>query len=133
MCTSASRAERPAADAASAPSSADAVEAAAPCSHHPHDEEPIALKEPRALAVPSTLGGWIAWPLLLLITFYRRFISPLTPPSCRFYPTCSAYGLEALQVHGPLKGTALTVWRILRCQPFGTGGYDPVPPRSRPR
>ena len=137
MSTSASPAERPPEGLNPEPRQAPVEAPTAPgvdedggCSH-PHADEPIALKEQRALQVPTSVGGWIAWPLLLLITFYRRFISPLTPPSCRFYPTCSAYGLEALQVHGPLKGTALTVWRILRCQPFGKGGYDPVPPRDQ--
>lgn len=62
------------------------------------------------------------------IRFYRRFLSPLKPPTCRFHPTCSAYGQEAILVHGLLRGLALTVWRILRCQPFCEGGYDPVPP-----
>jgi uncharacterized protein len=61
------------------------------------------------------------------IRFYRKGISPLLPPSCRFEPTCSAYGLEAIQRHGVAKGGWLTVRRILRCQPFCRGGYDPVP------
>lgn len=67
------------------------------------------------------------WPLLLLVRFYRVVVSPHLPPSCRFYPSCSAYGLEALQLHGPFRGTWLTVWRILRCNPFGGSGFDPVP------
>ena len=62
-----------------------------------------------------------------LIKFYRRFISPIKPPCCRFTPTCSAYALEAYQKRGFFVGTALTVWRILRCNPFSKGGYDPVP------
>lgn len=66
--------------------------------------------------------------LLALIQFYRRWISPLTPASCRFYPTCSQYGLEAIDRFGPLKGSWLTLCRILRCHPFHPGGYDPVPP-----
>lgn len=66
--------------------------------------------------------------LIALVSGYRRFISPLLGPRCRFYPSCSAYALEALRVHGALKGTALTVWRILRCQPFHPGGFEPVPP-----
>ena len=65
--------------------------------------------------------------LVWLINVYRRFVSPLLPPSCRFAPSCSAYGREALLRHGALKGTLLTVWRVLRCNPFGRGGYDPVP------
>lgn len=61
------------------------------------------------------------------IRFYRRFISPYTPPACRFTPTCSQYALEALQKHGPLRGFWLAVKRILRCHPWGGSGYDPVP------
>ncbi|MFP7169245.1 membrane protein insertion efficiency factor YidD [Terribacillus sp. 7520-G] len=64
---------------------------------------------------------------LALIRFYRRFISPLTPPSCRFYPTCSQYGLEAIKRHGAWKGGWLTVKRISKCHPFHRGGFDPVP------
>lgn len=65
------------------------------------------------------------------VKFYRHFISPLLPPSCRFTPTCSQYALEALRVHGALKGSCLTLWRLLRCNPFNPHvGYDPVPPRQ---
>ncbi|MDR3154384.1 MAG: membrane protein insertion efficiency factor YidD [Deltaproteobacteria bacterium] len=66
------------------------------------------------------------------IRFYRLRLSPLKPPTCRFVPTCSAYALEAVQVHGLWKGLALAAWRILRCQPLCKGGYDPVPPPSPP-
>ncbi len=62
-----------------------------------------------------------------LIKGYRQFISPLFPPSCRFQPTCSQYALEAIDKFGGLKGSWLTVKRILRCHPFSPGGYDPVP------
>ena len=65
--------------------------------------------------------------LLLPIYFYQRCISPLTPPSCRFTPTCSEYAEQALRKHGPLKGLYLTVRRLLRCHPWGGSGYDPVP------
>ncbi|WP_315333552.1 membrane protein insertion efficiency factor YidD [Porphyromonas endodontalis] len=61
------------------------------------------------------------------IHFYRGAISPLFPPSCRFTPTCSQYALEALRKHGPIKGAWLAIWRILRCNPWGGSGYDPVP------
>ena len=65
--------------------------------------------------------------LLLPILFYQYFISPLTPPSCRFTPSCSEYARQALLKHGPFKGLALAIWRILRCNPWGGSGYDPVP------
>ncbi len=68
------------------------------------------------------------WLLALPIRFYQRFISPLKPPTCRFTPTCSNYALQALERHGVFKGSGLTIWRILRCQPFSRGGHDPVPP-----
>lgn len=64
---------------------------------------------------------------IALIRFYQMVISPLKPPSCRFYPTCSQYGLEAIQRFGALKGGWLTIKRILKCQPFHPGGFDPVP------
>ncbi|MGG1515286.1 membrane protein insertion efficiency factor YidD [Paenibacillus oryzisoli] len=63
------------------------------------------------------------------IHFYRKFISPLKPPTCRFYPTCSQYALEAIEVHGAAKGTYLAVKRICKCHPFHPGGVDHVPPR----
>lgn len=69
--------------------------------------------------------------LMVAVTGYRRFISPLLPPRCRFEPSCSAYALEALQVHGAARGVWLAVRRVARCHPFNPGGYDPVPPRSR--
>ena len=65
--------------------------------------------------------------LILLIRFYQKFISPLTPPACRYTPTCSQYAIEALQKHGPFKGLWLAIRRILRCHPWGGHGYDPVP------
>lgn len=68
--------------------------------------------------------------LELPIKFYRKFISPLKPPCCRFNPTCSQYALDALRERGVIVGLGLTIWRILRCNPFGKGGYDPVPPKK---
>jgi len=65
--------------------------------------------------------------LIAPIRFYQRCISPLTPPSCRFTPTCSQYALEAIQKHGPIHGLYLAIRRILRCHPWGGSGYDPVP------
>ena len=65
--------------------------------------------------------------LLALIVFYQKCLSPLKPSCCRFTPTCSQYAAEAVQTYGPLWGSLLAVWRILRCHPFTQGGYDPVP------
>lgn len=67
------------------------------------------------------------WLLLLPIYFYKVAISPLTPPSCRYTPSCSTYAVEAIRKHGPLRGLYLAVRRILRCHPWGGSGYDPVP------
>lgn len=78
----------------------------------------------RAARAVARLAGQV---LILPIRFYQKFISPLTPPSCRFTPTCSQYAIEAIRKHGPFKGLALAVWRILRCNPWGGSGYDPVP------
>ena len=68
-----------------------------------------------------------SWILLIPIYFYRACISPLKPPTCRFVPTCSEYAIEALEKHGVVKGSLLAIFRILRCNPFSKGGYDPVP------
>ncbi|MBR6292327.1 MAG: membrane protein insertion efficiency factor YidD [Bacteroidales bacterium] len=65
--------------------------------------------------------------MLALIAFYRSCISPLTPPACRYTPTCSQYAEEAIRKYGPFKGGWLALKRILRCHPFGGSGYDPVP------
>ena len=65
--------------------------------------------------------------LLLLIRFYRSFLSPLKPPSCRYIPTCSEYAMIAVEKYGAAKGSFLAIKRILRCHPFHKGGYDPVP------
>ena len=64
--------------------------------------------------------------IIRLILFYRKYLSPLKSTKCPYYPTCSQYGLEAVQSYGAIKGSILAVWRILRCNPFSKGGYDPV-------
>ncbi|TCS80821.1 membrane protein insertion efficiency factor YidD [Tepidibacillus fermentans] len=64
---------------------------------------------------------------LSLIRFYQKFISPIKPATCRFYPTCSHYALEAIELHGPIKGGWLSAKRIAKCHPLHPGGYDPVP------
>jgi putative membrane protein insertion efficiency factor len=71
-----------------------------------------------------TPGRLVALPIIA----YRRWISPAMPARCRFYPSCSTYALEAVTTHGALRGIYLTIRRLLRCQPFHPGGYDPVPP-----
>ena len=73
------------------------------------------------------LSAAIGWVLCLPIVFYQKCISPFTPASCRFTPTCSEYAKQAIRKHGPIKGLGLAVWRILRCNPWGGSGYDPVP------
>jgi uncharacterized protein len=75
----------------------------------------------------------VARVLVALIAGYRRFVSPLLAPRCRFEPSCSAYALEAVREHGALRGTWLAVRRIGRCHPFNPGGFDPVPPAPHRR
>ncbi|MDP4503933.1 membrane protein insertion efficiency factor YidD [Nonomuraea turcica] len=83
----------------------------------------------QAQEAPSEAPSLAARVLIMPIRFYRAFISPMLGPRCRFYPSCSAYGLEAIAVHGAVRGIWLTVRRIGRCHPFHPGGIDPVPPR----
>ena len=73
------------------------------------------------------LSKALVWLLVLPIRFSQLAISPLLGPSCRFTPTCSEYARQALMKHGPIKGLYLAIWRILRCNPWGGSGYDPVP------
>ena len=74
----------------------------------------------------------VAWLLIGPIRFYQRFITPYTPATCRYYPTCSSYAVTALRKHGALRGSWLTVRRLARCHPWSDGGIDHVPP-PRPR
>nr|WP_238348688.1 membrane protein insertion efficiency factor YidD [Ornithinimicrobium pratense] len=75
----------------------------------------------------------VTLPLVWLIRLYQRIISPIFGPVCGYYPSCSAYGVTALERHGLVRGLALTAWRVLRCNPWSAGGVDHVPPpRGRP-
>jgi putative membrane protein insertion efficiency factor len=92
------------------------------------DEQlPLPLRPPplRSQAPPPRLTP-PAWLALRLIRGYQRFVSPLAPPACRFEPTCSHYAYEAIAKYGIIKGGRLAVWRVLRCNPWGGSGYDPV-------
>ena len=70
---------------------------------------------------------WLAWPFIAIVWLYKIILSPLLPRTCRFYPTCSSYTIEALKKHGPFKGLILAFRRIIRCHPGNPGGFDPVP------
>lgn len=74
----------------------------------------------------------LVWALIVPVRFYQWVISPLLPASCRYSPTCSAYAIQSLRCHGPLRGGWLALRRILRCHPWGGMGYDPVPERAEP-
>jgi putative membrane protein insertion efficiency factor len=84
--------------------------------------------EPRLHDLLRTPRYWPRWVLLALIRLYQMSVSPLLPANtCRFYPTCSHYGYQAIYKYGALKGSLMAIWRLLRCNPFNPGGYDPVP------
>ena len=85
-------------------------------------------EEPRLRDLPLNLKTLLRWPLLILIRGYQAMISPTLPrDTCRFYPSCSHYGYQAIYKHGAIKGSFMAAWRVLRCNPFNRGGYDPVP------
>ena len=92
---------------------------------------PNAFKNTAVFAVLTLVVSNVLGLLIALLRGYKRWISPLLGHHCRFIPTCSEYAMQALAVHGLFKGLLLTVWRLLRCNPFGKFGYDPVPPRGR--
>jgi hypothetical protein len=75
----------------------------------------------------------MSWLLQLLLRGYKRFISPMLPHACRFVPTCSEYAMEAIEQHGPLRGTWLALKRLSRCHPFARAGFDAVPHPRHPR
>lgn len=84
--------------------------------------------EPRLRDLPRTPAYWARLPLLALIRLYQQTLSHSLPANtCRFYPTCSHYGYQAIYKYGALKGSLMAGWRLLRCNPFNPGGYDPVP------
>ncbi|GAP20042.1 membrane protein insertion efficiency factor YidD [Leptolinea tardivitalis] len=96
------------------------------------DEESEVLEryhdEPRVRDIPLTIQNVPRLILCGLIRGYQAIISPAMPPdTCRFYPSCSHYGYQAIYKYGAFKGTGMAIWRILRCNPFNPGGYDPVP------
>lgn len=76
-------------------------------------------------------GAPLRWLLAGVVVAYRATVGPMVAGRCRFHPSCSAYALEAIRVHGALRGSALAVWRVLRCSPLTDGGLDPVPSRHR--
>lgn len=91
---------------------------------HDHEVQPVIAAPQRPSATATNLPRLLGW---YLIRFYQRFIGPALPPSCRFYPSCSTYALEAVAKYGLLKGSYLAARRLLRCHPFHPGGVDPVP------
>nr|WP_319572338.1 membrane protein insertion efficiency factor YidD [uncultured Draconibacterium sp.] len=81
-------------------------------------------------AIGKAFLKFLGWILLIPIYVYKYGISPFTPASCRHIPTCSEYAVKAIKIHGPFKGFVLTVRRLSKCHPWGTHGYDPVPPKE---
>ncbi len=71
------------------------------------------------------VSGIVAFPLILMVLFYKKCISPFLPHMCRFEPSCSTYMIEAIKKYGPIRGTFKGIWRICRCNPWNPGGYDP--------
>lgn len=95
--------------------------------HDQHQEEHT-IHDPSLRELPLSLGNLPRIPLLFLIRIYQNTISKALPPNtCRFYPTCSHYGYQAIYKYGVIKGGFMALWRVLRCNPFNPGGYDPVP------
>ena len=92
-----------------------------------HDEHLACAADDDQLASRNVSVSPLAWLAIAPIRFYQRAISPLLPPSCRYHPTCSQYTLEALRRYGLFRGGWMGLKRIMRCHPFRSGGYDPVP------
>lgn len=99
--------------------------------NHPENNFPAEddyASEPRLKDLPVTLFTLPRWIILALIRGYQMTFSRTLPPNtCRFYPTCSHYGYQAVYKYGAIKGSLMAIWRVLRCNPFVPGGYDPVP------
>ncbi len=92
------------------------------------EDQHIHVEEPRLRDLPITLKNIPRIPILALIRLYQAVVSPALPSNtCRFYPSCSHYGYQAVYKYGAIKGTIMAAWRILRCNPFNPGGFDPVP------
>ena len=86
------------------------------------------MRDPQLKDLPLELRTIARYPLLVLIRLYQLTLAKALPPdTCRFYPTCSHYSYQAIYKHGAMKGSLLSAWRILRCNPFNPGGIDPVP------
>jgi putative membrane protein insertion efficiency factor len=92
------------------------------------EDQQVEVIEPRLRDLPFKLVNIPRFVLLGLIRAYQKVISPALPAdTCRFYPTCSHYGYQAIYKYGAIKGTIMAIWRILRCNPYNAGGFDPVP------
>jgi putative membrane protein insertion efficiency factor len=92
------------------------------------EDQHIHVEEPRLRDLPITLKNIPRIPILALIRLYQAVVSPALPSNtCRFYPSCSHYGYQAVYKYGAIKGTIMAAWRIIRCNPFNPGGFDPVP------
>ena len=85
------------------------------------------------VAIVTATSAAVVAGLVFLLRIYQVHVSPAFPPTCRFYPSCSQYAVEALHTHGVLRGIGLTTWRLMRCHPWHPGGDDPVPPRRGAR
>ena len=93
-----------------------------------HEDQQVKSLEPRLRDLPFSLWNIPRFILLGLIRAYQIVVSPALPPdTCRFYPSCSHYGYQAIYKYGAAKGSIMAIWRILRCNPYNKGGYDPVP------
>lgn len=92
-----------------------------------HIEQEV-KRDPPLSDLPLYVKNWPRWPILALIRLYQKTFSRTLPPdTCRFYPSCSHYGYQAIYKYGVIKGGLMAAWRILRCNPFNRGGFDPVP------